>query len=155
MQTGEICHVTLPPAQAYGDAGWPPKAQNLARPKHSRGCKRQVPPGATIEMDIELLCFTEAEVPCPTLHSGGEGELGWKAEVLSGEGWGRGLGVQELKHLSHALLHECSGIALMAVGLEDENAQKMREVYMLYPREALCASEIGGAPCTSAPPEMA
>jgi len=46
MQVGEICHATLPPEMAYGAEGWPPK----------------VPGGATIEMDLELMGFTPAEV---------------------------------------------------------------------------------------------
>lgn len=35
----------LPPSVAYGDEGWPPR----------------VPPGATIEMDLELVAFSDAE----------------------------------------------------------------------------------------------
>ena len=37
--------MTLPPHLAYGDEGWPPR----------------VPPGATVEMDIELMGATDPE----------------------------------------------------------------------------------------------
>jgi FKBP-type peptidyl-prolyl cis-trans isomerase len=56
MQPGSQWEVVMPPALAYGD----------------RGAGREIPPGATLVFDIELVSFTAPEAADPSSHQGAD-----------------------------------------------------------------------------------